>query len=445
MVFEINLLTILVMAGLGGICTFLANQSIAVFNDGFRPMFPQYFNDQIDRKTLLATSFALSFGLVVGFGLPTSIAGGIIIVHTVMLGCDIIGPAFKAEGVQKWLSLAAGAAFGILLMFGMQAVFSFFEFLPINFLGSLATVGSLIVTTFCVFPALAVAYQAGYKNGVITFVFTLLAKQVTAMYGKYTVDGAVYSINADGIALLVAIAFMVFFAARKKSDGSSVASAAFAIFQENIKRIRKNFLLLALSGGIVALATTLLLIAEGPGSLTATAESFLSGSNDYTSAAMIALGRTLGFIPLVMTTAIISGVYSPAGTKAVHVPAILFINMGILGLVGSFVVGALIMVVEVLLLGYIAKGLDRFPGMKELGDNVRTAMSKILDLALLIGGAIAANAIAPTIGYIWIFGLYFLNQTSKKPVPTMAIGPIGAITLGILINILSLIGLFPAQ
>lgn len=81
--------------------------------------------------------------------------------------------------------------------------------------------------------------------------------------------------------------------------------------------------------------------------------------------------------------------------------------------------------------------------MKEMGDNTRTAMSKVLDLALLLGGCLAANAIAPSLGYIWIFGLYFLNQSAKKPVPTMAIGPIGAILLGIIVNILHVIGLFP--
>ena len=89
--------------------------------------------------------------------------------------------------------------------------------------------------------------------------------------------------------------------------------------------------------------------------------------------------------------------------------------------------------------------MDRFPGMKELGDNTRTAMSKVLDIALLVGGMMAANAIAPNLGYIWIVGLYYLNQTAKKPVPAMAIGPIGAITLGIIVNILHLIGLFPVS
>ncbi len=205
----------------------------------------------------------------------------------------------------------------------------------------------------------------------------------------------------------------------------------------HIGRIKKNIVILAISGGIVALATTLLIIAEGPASLALMAE------GNYSEAAIVALGRSLGFIPLVMTTSIISGVYSPCGTKAVHIPALLLINLGILGLVGSFVLGCLIMVIEVLLLGFIAKGMDRYPGMKELGDNTRTAMSKILDIALLVGGMLAAAAIAPTIGYIWVVGLHFLNQTAKKPVPAMAIGPIGAISMGLIVNILHLIGLFP--
>lgn len=438
MVFQINALTIIVMALLGAACAYLANQNIAVFNDGMRPVYPQYLNGLMDRKSLFATSFALSFGLVIGFGLPTSIAGGIIIVHTIMLACDIIGAAFSDKGSAKWIATAVGAVFGVLLMFGMQGIYNVFELLPVNFLGNLSTVGSLIITTFCVFPAIAVAYQSGIKSGAIVFVLTLLVKQVTSLYGTFTTSGGVkISLNADGMALLFAIIAMVVSAMihSKKTEGN--AAAAFAVFEKNIVRIKKNMLILAITGGIVALATTLMIIAEGPASLTLTAE------GKYTEAALVALGRCIGFIPLVMTTAIVSGLYSPAGTKALHVPAILFINMGIFGMVSSFVTGTLIMIIEILLLGFIAKGLDKFPGMKEVGDNTRTAMSKILDLALLLGGCLAANAIAPTIGYIWIFGLYFLNQTSKKPIPTMAIGPLGAILLGLLVNLFHFIGLFP--
>lgn len=437
MLFEINILTIIVMAALGGICAYLANQNIAVFHDGLRPLYPQYLDGVMDRKTLFATSFALSFGLVIGFGIPTSIAGKIIITHTIMLACDIIGTLFSDDRNGKWISTGVGALFGVALLFGMQVLMNIFTILPIDFTGDLGLVGSLIIVSFSVFPAIAVAYQAGVVKGGIVLVLTMVVKQLTVLFGSFTINSVNVQINADGMALLFAIISMVFVATRynKKSDAGAVD--AFAVFGKNIERIKKNMLVLAISGGIVALATTLLLIAEGPASLTLTAE------GQYFEAAMVSLGRTLGFIPLVMTTAIISGVYSPAGTKAVHVPAILFINMGILGMVGSFFVGALIMIIEVLLLGFIAAGMDKFPGMKDLGDNARTAMSKVLDIALLVGGMLAANAIAPTIGYIWVIGLFFLNQVSKKPLASMAIGPIGAITMGLIVNILHLIGLFP--
>ena len=55
---------IIVMALLAGLASILANQSIAVFNDGLRPLIPEYLEKRMDRKSLLATSFALSFGLV---------------------------------------------------------------------------------------------------------------------------------------------------------------------------------------------------------------------------------------------------------------------------------------------------------------------------------------------------------------------------------------------
>ncbi len=437
MIFQINVLTIIVMASLGGIAAYLANQNIAVFHDGLRPMFPAYLSNAMDRKTLFATSFALSFGLVIGFGLPTSIAGKIIIVHTILLATDIIGTMFPDTGKNKWYAVAVGALFGVVLLFGMQAIIDALKILPIDFTGNLGTVGSLIILAFSVFPAIAVAYQAGIVSGGVVLALIMIVKQVTVLFGKFVINDVTIALNADGMALLVGIIAMVVVAARQKKSADGNATTAFAVFTKNIERIKKNMVVLALSGGIVALATTLLLIAEGPASLTLMAE------GQYAQAAIVALGRTLGFIPLVMTTAIVSGVYSPAGTKLIHVPAILFINMGIVGLAGSFVTGAIIMVVEVLLLGFIAQGMDRFPGMKDLGDNTRTAMSKVLDLALLVGGMLAANAIAPSIGYIWVIGLYFLNQASKKPLSTMAIGPIGAISMGIIVNVLHLIGLFP--
>lgn len=108
----------------------------------------------------------------------------------------------------------------------------------------------------------------------------------------------------------------------------------------------------------------------------------------------------------------------------------------------SFILGGVVISIEVLLLDVLARMLDRFPGVRKCGDNIRTAMSKLLDVALLVGGFMAAYAMAGSLGIFVVAGLYILNQTSKKPIVSMAVGPVGAILVGILINILYLIGLY---
>ena len=90
----------------------------------------------------------------------------------------------------------------------------------------------------------------------------------------------------------------------------------------------------------------------------------------------------------------------------------------------------------------IAKLFDRFPGIRACGDQVRTCMSKVLELALIGGSLLAAGEMASGIGYIFVIGLYTLNKTSKKPFMDIAMGPIAAIILGILINILYVLKLY---
>ena len=90
-------LELVVIALLGALCSILANKGIAVFNDGLRPILPEYLEKKIGKKELAATSFALSFGLVIGFGIPVSIGASIILVHSILLMTDIIG-SWAPEG-----------------------------------------------------------------------------------------------------------------------------------------------------------------------------------------------------------------------------------------------------------------------------------------------------------------------------------------------------------
>ncbi|MFQ9672433.1 MAG: YhfT family protein [Clostridium paraputrificum] len=421
----------LVIALLGALSAILVNQGIAVFNDGFRAIVPEFLEGRMNRKALAATSFAISFGLVIGFGIPVSRAASIILVHSILLGTDIIGTFCPSGKKGIVLSGVVGAIYGIGIVYGLQFVVDLFAKLPVNFLEPLKMVGTPITVAFAVFPALVVAYQFGYKKGLITGIIALLVRQITVMYGTFKIGENTIKLDQEGMALLAGMIIMIAFAMKEKPDENATKVDLTAIFAERVKRIKKNLPILAVMGGLISAATSLCLLAGDPISLNLLAE----GKN--VEAAMTAFARGIGFIPLVATTAISTGVYAPAGMTFVFVVGLLISNPLI-----AFIAGAAVMAIEILLLDVLAKLMDKFPGVRKCGDNIRTAMSKVLEVALLVGGMMAAQAMAPGFGLFMVVGLYVLNKTSKKPIVDMAVGPVGAIGVGILINILYLIGLY---
>ncbi|VYT80501.1 hypothetical protein [Clostridium tertium] len=420
-----------IIALLGALAAILSNTGVAVFNDGFRAIVPEYLEGRMDKKALAATSFAISFGLVIGFGIPVSIAASIILIHSILLGTDIIGSFCPSGKKGMVISGVVGAAYGIGIVYGLQFVVDLFAKLPVNFLEPLKQVGTPITVAFAVFPALVVAYQFGTKKGFLTGLVALLVRQITVIYGTFSVNGMNIKLDAEGMALLAGMIIMIIFAVQEKPDPNAAKVDLAAIFAERVKKIKKNLPILALMGGLISAATSLSLVAGDPISLNLLAE----GKN--TEAAMTALARGIGFIPLVATTAISTGVYAPAGMTFVFVAGFLIGNP-----ILAFVAGAAIMALEVYFLDGLAKLMDKFPGVRKCGDNIRTAMSKVLEVALLIGGMMAAQAMAPGLGLFAVIGLYVLNKTSKKPIVDMAVGPVGAIGVGILINILYLVGLY---
>lgn len=153
---------------------------------------------------------------------------------------------------------------------------------------------------------------------------------------------------------------------------------------------------------------------------------------------MAAFARAIGFIPLVFTTAIVTGVYGPAGVTLVFGVGILLHGNPIF----AFVAGGAVMAAEVFLINAFAKGMDKFPGVRDMGEHIRTSMSRVLEVALLVGGINAANTMATNIGGLFVIGFYLLNKKSKKPIVDLAVGPVAAIIFGILLNILILLGIW---
>ena len=87
--------------------------------------------------------------------------------------------------------------------------------------------------------------------------------------------------------------------------------------------------------------------------------------------------------------------------------------------------------------------MDKFPGVKDMGEHIRTSMNKVLEVALLVGGVTAAEAMSAAfglsgIGALFVIGCLLLNRVSKKPIVELAIGPVACILYGILLNVLML-------
>lgn len=426
----------LVIALIGALASVLSNQGIAVFNDGFRPIVGQYFNKEISRKELAAMSFAISFGLVIGFGIPTSIAASIILIHCLLLTTDMIGSFCPDTKQGMVLSAVIGAAYGLAILAGLEFIVKLFAMMPYNFTSDLGSVSGYVTVAFAIFPAVGVAYQHGFKKGMISALVTVLIYYLVKKFGMFTVGANKITLNAEGMAMLGGMLMMIFYAAQLKGTENS-NEALTKGFGMNVSRIRKNWFLLAIMGGLLAAGTSLTLIAGDPASLA------LLAGGEYSNAALTALARAIGFIPLVFTTAIVTGVYGIAGCTFVFVVGLFLHGNPIV----AFIVGAVVMIVEIALIDLFAKGMDKFPGVKDMGEYVRTAMNKVLEICLLSGGIVAAEKMSVAasgyagIGSLFVIGAFLLNKKAKKPIVDLAVGPVACIVFGILLNLLLLIGL----
>lgn len=416
---------------IGAVAAVLANQNIAVFNDGLRPIVSEHIDGRLKRRELGLTAFAMSFGLVIGFGIPFTLSASIILIHSILLGTDIIG---LVAPKNKWgtpVAAIVGGLYGWGLMAGLEGFVKLFEYLPVNFLEPMGKVGDPVVVTFMAFPALAVAMQFSIKKGILTFIVSALVRQLAVFVNTSEflhIGGNAVSINQEGMALIVGMIFLFTYAIKEKSDGASVDLAS--VFSEKVKSIKKNVIFFMIIGALIAGATSLLLMAGDPISLN------LLADGKQTDAGIAAAARAIGFIPLVASTAIATGVYSPVGFTLIFVVGLFSPNVWV-----AMIVGAVVIFGEVMLLSSIARFLDKYPGVRNSGENIRSAMTKILEVALLIGGANAANAIAPGFGFFFIAGFYLLNEVAGRPIVRMAVGPVGAIAVGILANILVALGI----
>lgn len=424
---------IVVVACLTGMTALLAHKSAAVFHDGIRPILPQLIEGNMNRREAGSIAFGLSIGFVASVGISFTLKTGLLNSWLLFLPTDILG----VLAFNGMMAFGLGAIWGVLILTCLLPVNHLLTALPVDVLGSLGELSSPVVSAFALFPLVAIFYQFGWKNSLFAAVVVLMTRVIIVRYFPH--------LNPESIEIFVGMVMLLGIAItldhrtrgeRSDDDGQSV-------FEERTSRIIKNLPYIAIVGGLIAAVASMKIFAGSEVSIFTLEKAYHAGLDPAQSqtlinqAALAEFMRGLGFVPMIATTALATGVYAVAGFTFVFAVGYLIANPLI-----AFVVGALVISAEVLLLRSIGKWLGRYPSVRNASDNIRNAMNMLMEMALLVGSIFAAIKIAGYTGFTIAAALYFLNESLGRPVQKMASPVVAVLITGVVLNILFYCGLF---
>lgn len=430
---DLSVLNYIVVIILCAFTAFLSHMGMAVFHDGLRPVIPEYIEGRMKRSELGSVAFGLSVGFIASVGIAHTLATGLLNPWLLFLTTDILG----IISPKKWIAPLLGGVWGALTLSALGFINTALTGLPVNFIGAMGEISNPVVSCFALFPLLAIFMQFHAKKGIIATVATFAVRIVLV---RFT------TLSADAMEMFVGIVFLIAFAImedRKRSGQENSGDGLDTnVFSERTARIRKNVVFLMIGGALIAVACNIRIFGGSEVSIYTLAKAYKSADPAVASglihqAALAEFMRALGFIPLIATTAITTGVYGVAGFTFVYCVGYLMPNP-----VFAAIGGAVVILLEVLLLGLVGKFLGKFPSIRDASDNIRTAMTTVMEFALIIG---SINAVVKMGGYTGFFiaaMIYFINELTGKRIMKMAIGPVAAIATGIILNLLYYVGLF---
>lgn len=413
---------IVVVALLTGMTALLSHRSVAVFHDGIRPILPQLVEGNMSRREAGSIAFGLSVGFIASVGISFTLSTGLLNSWLLFLPTDIIG--------------VLAIAWGILALTSLPAVNTALTSLPVNFIGSLGELSSPVISAFALFPLVAIFYQFGWKTAVVSAFIVLLTRLIiTRFTGLFPESIEIFV----GMILLIGIAIAQDLKAKTHLGGGGGHS----VFEERTQRIIKNLPMLAIVGGLISAVASMKIFGGSEVSIYTLAKAYAPGITPEESLALIHQAslaefmRGLGFVPLIATTALATGVYAVAGFTFVFVVGYLVPNPLLAGIIGAVVIS-----LEVLMLRSIGKWLGRFPSVRNASDNIRNAMNLLMEYALLIGAIFASIKMAGYTGFTITTALYFLNEAIGRPVMKIAAPVVAVIIAGIVLNLFYWLGLF---
>ncbi|WP_129260171.1 YhfT family protein [Streptomyces sp. M3] len=421
----------LTVIALCALTAYISHMALAVFNDGVRPFLLDFIQGRTTRSATTAVSFGLSAGFIFGLGAPMALSTGVLNPWLVFLPTDILGMLSP----KKWLAPILGAAWGAVVVFGLNGANNVAHDLPVDFLTAMQQMSTPILFLFTLFPVLAITKQFGRRWGGVAGGLELVLVVMTMKLWPNMFAGALAM--AAGVLMLIGLAVAKDVRQRRADRTAGVVEEVpqddpmASLFSASAARLRRYLpLFMVLGAGVCVLAQMHIF---GGGEAT----SFLIAKGQYSEAAQVDFYRVFGFIPLIATTALASGAYGIAGFTLVYPIGYLMPNPFL-----AAVVGAVVFAVEVLALSWIGRILGKLPSVRDSSEHLRSAIGDTLQLAILFGSLMAANAMGGGLGILVVGGLYLLNEAMGRPVVRMAAAPAAVIVGGIVLNILYWLDLF---
>ncbi|WP_064607862.1 YhfT family protein [Photobacterium sp. J15] len=413
----------------------IANMSASVFHDGIRPILPQLVEGNMTRRDAGSVAFGLSIGFVASVGISFTLSTGLLNPWLLFLPTDIIGVMLGS----RLLAALAGGLWGILVITSLHGVNAVLTGLPVDALGALGELGTPVMTAFALFPLLAIFNQFGWKAGALAGGVVLISRLLVIKYTSIYPESIQIFV---GMVMLVGIAIYKDIDNKKKGITPPDMSGMHSLFEERTKRIMKNMPFLAATGALIAIVANAGIFAGSEVSIYSLAEAYKITDQAAQDAAIqqVALSefmRGLGFVPLIATTALATGVYGVVGMTFVFVVGYLSPNIPVAALLGAITI-----CLEIFLLRKIGHFLEQFPSIRNASDNIRDSMNTLMEFALLIGGVLAVMKMGSTTGLTIFTILFFLNEVMGRPILKIAAPAVAAILTGIALNVLFVFGLF---
>jgi Protein of unknown function len=392
--------------GVGLLTALVAQQGTSAYHDGVRPLLPEYRTGEITGPELSRRAWSMSAGFIAWFALPFTLITRVATSHLLFLPPEILGLRHASRVLAATIGAACGAGvFGV-----VAAARAVYPHLPLSVAANLPVITAPVQHTLFLFPVAASYHQWGLRIAAGVSAVAMIIVTGASKLGR--LPGG---LSPNGLALLAGTAIIVVLAMRHRRENRSPLPR---FLLDHVRSLRRAALLpLAAIGALCgALAQSRLLAGEPAAAL-------LVGTGRMWDAAAVGVFSAVAFAPMVARSAATSGAYSTQGFPDWVLSAGMISGTPVVGAAA----GAAVLSAEILAAPQTLALLHTFPELAELGSSMRQGMTEVLDLTVLVGSVLSANAMLPAFGAAIVVALFIWNETSQRRLMPVAVGPIGVL------------------